>query len=259
MASGRREPYAEAGPADRGVLDRHRPAVLLGDRLDHREAEPEATGVAGPTVVEPGEPVEHPLAVLGGDARPVVVDGELDGVGRRRRAARRPPSSWRGGPRCRGGCARRARAARGGRARARRTRGRCRRVPAAAAPCRPGPARRGRSRGACRRARSRRPRRGGRASSSSLTVSSIRASSASARSATDRPVGALGVPQRDLEVGADRSERAAQLVRRVGHELPLALRRRLEAVEHRVHRAGQAPDLVVGVGLRAPAGAWWRR
>src|SRR6478752_873204 len=80
MASGRGEPYAQAGPADRGVLDRHRPAVLLCYLLDHREAEPEATGVAGPTVVEPGEPVEHPLAFLDGDARPVVVDGELDGV-----------------------------------------------------------------------------------------------------------------------------------------------------------------------------------
>ena len=33
------------------------------------EPEPEAAGVAGAAVVEAGEPVEHPLAVLGRDAR----------------------------------------------------------------------------------------------------------------------------------------------------------------------------------------------
>src|SRR6201989_361344 len=80
MASSRGEPYAQPGSAAGGILDRHRPAVLLGDLLDHREAQPEPTGVAGPAVVEPGEPVEHPLAVVEGDARPVVVDDELDRV-----------------------------------------------------------------------------------------------------------------------------------------------------------------------------------
>ncbi len=48
-------------------------------------------------------------------------------------------------------------------------------------------------------------------------------------------------------------ERAAQLVGRVGDEPLLALGRGLDAVEHRVHRAGQACDLVVGRRLRDAA------
>ena len=54
---------------------------------------PETASVAGPTVVEAGEALEHALAILDGDAGAVVVDGELDA--RRRRCATRP------GPWCR--------------------------------------------------------------------------------------------------------------------------------------------------------------
>ena len=66
--------------------------------LHHREPEAEAAGVAGAAVVETGEPVEHPLAVLDGDAGPVVVDGELDRRRSSRRCAARPPpacAAWR--------------------------------------------------------------------------------------------------------------------------------------------------------------------
>ena len=182
---------------------------------------------------------------------PVVVDGELDGV-------------------VVVGCSSTADRARAWRAalsrRLRTTRASCSRRPCtrpadtrvvstgtrAAARSRRAPARRGRSRGAMSTgaapsASSRR------ASVEQLAHRVLHALVLGQRTLGDRgPVGAVGVAQRDLEVGADRRERAAQLVRRVGHELPLALRRRLEPVEHRVHRAGQAPDLVVGVGLGHP-------
>ena len=55
-----------------------------------------------------------------------------------------------------------------------------------------------------------------------------------------RPVGARSATQRDLELRADRRDRAAQLVRRVRDELALPRRGLLEPVEHRVHRVGRA-------------------
>ena len=67
------------------------------------------------------------------------------------------------------------------------------------------------------------------------------------------PVGALGVGEVDLELGADAGERAAQLVAGVGDEPALALGGVLEPGEHRVHRAGEPADLVVGRGLGHPA------
>ena len=68
-----------------------------------------------------------------------------------------------------------------------------------------------------------------------------------------RRVGLAGRRQVDLELGADAGQRAAQLVRRVGDESLLAGDRVVDAVEHLVHRAGQAVDLVAGAGLRHPA------
>ncbi len=63
-----------------------------------------------------------------------------------------------------------------------------------------------------------------------------------------------------LEVGEDAGERRAQLVRGVGHELPLALQgglllraRLVERDEHAVQRARQLRDLVVGLSRRDPA------
>ena len=64
-----------------------------------------------------------------------------------------------------------------------------------------------------------------------------------------------------LEVGEDAGERRAQLVRGVGHELALALQRRLglaaggvELAQHVLQRVGQLRHLVLG--LRAWGGRW---
>jgi hypothetical protein len=60
-----------------------------------------------------------------------------------------------------------------------------------------------------------------------------------------RPVDAIAIAERDLEGGSDGRHGAAELVRRVGDELPLARGRALETLEHLVHRAGEQGDLVV--------------
>ena len=54
-----------------------------------------------------------------------------------------------------------------------------------------------------------------------------------------------------LEVGAQRRERRAQLVRRVGDELALGALRVVERLEHRVERRGQPRELVVALRLDA--------
>jgi hypothetical protein len=66
---------------------------------------------------------------------------------------------------------------------------------------------------------------------------------------------ARGAHAEQLGVAADRGQRRAQLVRRVGDELAQAVlallalgERTLEAVEHRVERDPEAPDLGAGVG-----------
>ena len=70
-----------------------------------------------------------------------------------------------------------------------------------------------------------------------------------------RRLAALAVEDvgQQLEVGEDRGQRRAQLVRGVGHELPLALQgalglllRRLERVEHGLQRPRELGHLVVG-------------
>ena len=75
------------------------------------------------------------------------------------------------------------------------------------------------------------------------------------RSAERRRLAALAVEDvgQQLEVGEDRGQRRAQLVRGVGHELPLALQgalglllRGLQRVEHRLQRPCQLGHLVVG-------------
>ena len=63
-----------------------------------------------------------------------------------------------------------------------------------------------------------------------------------------RPVGAIGVGEADLELGADRRQRAAQLVRRRRREQLLAVGRVLQAVEHVVERGAEAVDLGVAAG-----------
>ena len=74
------------------------------------------------------------------------------------------------------------------------------------------------------------------------------------RAASPRSPSSTSVEQ--LEVGEDRGQRRAQLVRGVGDELALAVQRALglvarglEAVEHGLQRAGELGDLVVGRGL----------
>jgi hypothetical protein len=59
-------------------------------------------------------------------------------------------------------------------------------------------------------------------------------------------------PRRDLELGAHRRQRAAQLVRRVGDEGPLRAPGRRHAVEHLVERRRQRRDLVAGRRYRQP-------
>ncbi len=219
---------------------------VIAFTIDRPEAE--TAGVAGAPVVESGEALEHQLAVLGPDAGSVVVDGELDDVvvGRSPTATRR---ARRDGPRCRAGCGRRAAAGRGDRARVRPTRDRCRRGRVAAARCRRAPARRGRPRatssiGAGPSASSSRAR-----SSSSLTVSSMRTSSASARCATSGQSARSGLcsaTSRLVRIDASglRSSCDASDTNCRCFCDDVSSR-----VEHRVHRARETADLVVGGGL----------
>ena len=55
-------------------------------------------------------------------------------------------------------------------------------------------------------------------------------------------------PQRALQLGLDHRQRRAQLVARVGHELPLAVERATQPAEHLVERLAEPADLVVGLG-----------
>jgi hypothetical protein len=54
----------------------------------------------------------------------------------------------------------------------------------------------------------------------------------------------IGIVEGDVELGAHDRQGRAQLVRRVGHEAPLALEGRLEALEHRVEGVGELAQLV---------------
>ena len=83
-----------AGAAEVAVGDRHGAAVALGDGPDHGEAETDATGVAGAPFVEAREALEHPLAVLA-DAGTVVVDDEHATVVRRREPEATGRAAWR--------------------------------------------------------------------------------------------------------------------------------------------------------------------
>src|SRR5690349_15134579 len=57
--------------------------------------------------------------------------------------------------------------------------------------------------------------------------------------------GAAGKVESELDLGADKRERGAQLVARVGDEAALALHRALEPGEHLVQRRPEPGDLVV--------------
>ena len=67
-----------------------------------------------------------------------------------------------------------------------------------------------------------------------------------------RQVAALPESLCHLELGVHRRQRAAQLVRRVGHEGPLPLARAGQPVQHGVEGDRQRVDLVRGVGHRQP-------
>jgi hypothetical protein len=54
----------------------------------------------------------------------------------------------------------------------------------------------------------------------------------------------VGIGERDLELGAHHGQRRAQLVRRVGHEAPLAGEGARQAFEHGVEGVGQLLELV---------------
>ena len=64
---------------------------------------------------------------------------------------------------------------------------------------------------------------------------------------------AAGVGQVDLQLGPHPGERVAQLVGCIGDEAALPFRRTFDPLEHRVHRACQAGDLVVSRRLVHPA------
>ena len=66
------------------------------------------------------------------------------------------------------------------------------------------------------------------------------------------PVGGLRVGEGDLEVGTGGGEGALQLVGGIRHEAVLLVGGGLESIEHRVHRGGQASDLVVVRGNGHP-------
>ena len=61
-------------------------------------------------------------------------------------------------------------------------------------------------------------------------------------------------PQRQLELGAHRRQRRAQLVARVAHQPALACEAGLEPVEHLVQRAAEGTDLVARLGYRQSLG-----
>ena len=99
-------------------------------------------------------------------------------------------------------------------------------------------------------------------------VAGRRAGPRSSRSSTRRcisvtsasPSGFAGLPIRfvlgrqvHLEAGAQRRERALQLVRRVGDETTLPVGGVVESREHPVHRPREAADLVVRTGFGHPA------
>ena len=98
--------------------------------------------------------------------------------------------------------------------------------------------------------RAARPRPGGAADSSRESASRSSARRAS-RSASASQVGdergRRAMAREVLDVPAQRSQRRAQLVRRIGDEAALRLARALEAVEHRVERRREAADLVGAV------------
>ena len=84
-----------------GILEAHVAAAAAQQLADDRQAEPAAAGVPVAGLVEPGEPVEDPLAVGLRDAGPVVGDGQLDPRPPPRGEA--TPACARAGPRCRRG------------------------------------------------------------------------------------------------------------------------------------------------------------
>ena len=101
---------------------------------------------------------------------------------------------------------------------------------------------------------------GGRAAASPASSrASTRRSSTSARQPDELgiEVGAVlvgrAVPPRDVDLDAQRGQRAAQLVGDVGHEAALAVPGGREPVEHRVERDGQGVDLVARLRHRAAA------
>ena len=93
-----------------------------------------------------------------------------------------------------------------------------------------------------------------RASTSRSSASWARRSHSSTAATSDsRALGPEVVrPQRRLELGLDHRHGRAQLVAGVGHELPLALERGAQAVEHLVQRLAEGVDLVPGRGQRQP-------
>ena len=224
----RRSPSPSRGPSPRPPASRARPSSSRVNRSNTRSRS--STGMPGPS-------------------SSTVSSTSLSSVD----AARpRPPCvAWRAALSSRLRDDARA-AAHAGRAPARRTRVRCRRVPAVAARCRRARARRGRSRGATPTGAGRRPRRGGRARAARSPCPPCarpRPGRAAPPPASRRGRRCGGRPRGWC--GSTRAGCAARATRRTRTGAGAA-RRRLEPVEHRVHRAGEPPHLVVGVGLGHP-------
>ena len=185
-------------------------------------------------------------------ARAVVADRDPARPRPRSRPRPRRGSTWR---RCRAGSRSRGRAARGRRGRPR-GRGRSSKLSPRARRRARSTASRGElvearrpARSSAVRARARGPARRRRrpasvsSSSSSVTSSTIR--SRSARSSSS------AAPER-LDVGPQRRQRRAQLVRGVGDQAPLRRLRALQRLHHLVEARGQPPELVVAADLDPP-------
>ena len=212
---------------------------------------------AGPAPVAPPEPLEHPLALVLGDARALVLDRDPDPLvaaspscppagrqpdGRALRApgARRWPAGWPAPG-----------AGRRGRRRPRRP-GSAARLPASMPRASAGTANsaaasattRGERR-AARTARTGRALRGRRSGGRRPGATCARRCAAPPRRCGAGPRSmASRVGQRDVEVGADHRQRVAQLVRRLLDEAALALERLVDAGQHPVEGVGQVLQLV---------------
>ena len=81
---------AEAGAAERAGLAAHLAAHRLGDTVDNRQAEAAASCRPVPAGVKADKGLKHPLALLGGDSRAVILNQQRCARTLQRQADRHP-------------------------------------------------------------------------------------------------------------------------------------------------------------------------